>query len=94
VVDPQDIIPVSELQDRLRTVLDQARRTKRPVVVTRHGRPAGVLLDVGEYRRLVELAERAELEEDVARGEQAIAQGDLHDWETIKRERLGWLREG
>jgi antitoxin YefM len=84
VVDPQDIIPVSELQDRLRTVLDQTRRTKRPVVVTRHGRPAGVLLDVGEYRR----------QEDVARGEQAIAQGDLHDWETIKRERLGWLREG
>ncbi|MGH2355312.1 MAG: type II toxin-antitoxin system Phd/YefM family antitoxin [Chloroflexota bacterium] len=93
MVNPEDIVPVSDLQDRLRAVLEQTRRTKRPVVVTQRGRPAGVLLDIGEYTRLVELAEQAELEADIARGEQAIAQGDLHDWEEIKRERLGWLLE-
>lgn len=48
-------------------------------------------MDVEAYAKLVDLAERAELEEDIARGEHAIATGDLHDWDQIKRERLGWL---
>jgi prevent-host-death family protein len=91
MLNPEDIVAVSELQDRLRAVLDQTRRTRRPIVVTQRGKPTGVLLAVEEYARLVELAERAELEEDIARGERALAEGDLLDWTDVKRERLGQL---
>ncbi|MBI3972900.1 MAG: type II toxin-antitoxin system Phd/YefM family antitoxin [Chloroflexi bacterium] len=91
MVEPRDIVSVSELQDTLRSALHRVQRTGRPIVVTQRGKPAGILMDVEAYAKLVDLAERAELEEDIARGEHAIATGDLHDWDQIKRERLGWL---
>jgi prevent-host-death family protein len=91
VVDPQDIMPVSELQDRLRATLARTQQTGRPVVITQRGRAAGVLLGIDDYTRLVEQAQRADVEEMIARAEQALATGDLLDWEAVKKERLGWL---
>jgi len=92
MIDPKDIVTVSELQDRLAPTLNHVRRTGRPVVVTQRGKPAGVLLSIEDYRQLVELADRTELEEMIRRDEEADATGDWADWEDVKKEFLARLQ--
>jgi antitoxin YefM len=46
------------------------QRTRRPVVLTQHGRSAAVLIDVREYDALLE---RLELLEDVQTAEKQLA---------------------
>lgn len=43
-------VTATEFQNRAGQYLDEAARA--PVVVTRHGRPSRVLLDIEEYERL------------------------------------------
>ena len=49
-----DVRPVTEFRSNTSAVLEQVQRTKRPVILTQHGRSAGVLLDVDSYEALVE----------------------------------------
>ena len=49
-----DIIPMGELKVHAGRVLRQAREGRRPVFITQHGKPAGVLLSPAEYDRLTE----------------------------------------
>jgi len=49
-----DVRPVTEFRAHTSEVLEQVQTTKRPVVLTQHGRSAAVLLDVGVYEALVE----------------------------------------
>src|SRR2546423_7389009 len=51
VMDPPDIIAVRELQDNPRAVLARLQETRQPIVVTEDGKPAGVLLVIGEYNQ-------------------------------------------
>ena len=44
------IVTATEFQNRAGQYLDESARA--PVVVTRHGRPSRVLLDIEEYQRL------------------------------------------
>ena len=70
----EDIRPLAEFRAHLAAVVRQVQRTKRPVILTQHGRSAAVLVDAAEYEALLE---RAELLEDVrlAEGEVAAGQG-------------------
>ena len=54
------------------SVVRQVQRTKRPVILTQHGRSAAVLVDAGEYEALLD---RAELLDDVRVAESEIAEG-------------------
>jgi prevent-host-death family protein len=49
-----DVRPVTEFRAHTSAVLEQVQATKRPVVLTQHGRSAAVLLDVEYYESLVE----------------------------------------
>ncbi len=49
-----DVRPVTEFRAHTSAVLEQVHATKRPVVLTQHGRSAAVLLDVELYEQLVE----------------------------------------
>jgi antitoxin YefM len=49
-----DVRPVTEFRAHASEVLEQVQSTKRPVVLTQHGRSAAVLLDVELYEDLVE----------------------------------------
>lgn len=69
----RDIRPLSEFRANAAAFIQQVRRTRRPLVLTQHGRSAAVLLDVEEYERLVE---RAELLEDVAEAEAQLERGE------------------
>jgi len=49
-----DIRPVTDFRANTSAVLEQIQTTKRPVILTQHGRSAAVLLDVDVYESLVE----------------------------------------
>lgn len=66
------IQPLAEFRANLAAVLDQVRRTRRPVVITQHGRSAAVLVNVEEYEALLD---RLELLEDVREAEKQLARG-------------------
>ena len=68
----EDIRPLADFRANLTSVVRQVQRTKRPVILTQHGRSAAVLVDAGEYEALVE---RAELPEDVRAAEAEIEAG-------------------
>jgi len=50
----QDILPIGDFKTHAGRVLRRLRDDGRPVVITQHGRPAGVLLSPEEYDRLRE----------------------------------------
>ena len=68
----QDIRPLADFRANLAAVVRQVQRTKRPVILTQHGRSAAVLIDAGEYEALLD---RAQLLEDVRIAEAEIAAG-------------------
>jgi len=64
----QDIRPMSEFRTGIASFLKQVHDTKRPIVITQHGKGVAVLLDVAEYEAM---QEKMELLEDV---QTAVAQ--------------------
>ncbi len=50
----EDIQPLSTFRANAASLVQQVRETKRPLVLTQHGRSAAVVLDVEEYEALVE----------------------------------------
>ena len=67
----QDIRPMSEFRTGIASFLKQVHDTKRPLVITQHGKGVAVLLVVAEYESM---QEKIELLEDV---QTSIAQIDL-----------------
>ena len=58
----QDIRPMSEFRSNVSSFVKQVHDTKRPLVITQHGKGVGVLLDVGEFEAM---QEKIELLEDI-----------------------------
>lgn len=59
----RDIQPVSEFRANAAKFIEQVRATRKPLVITQHGRGAAVLLDVESYDALMdELALRRAVE--------------------------------
>jgi antitoxin YefM len=53
----QDIKPLSEVRIGIANFIKQVHDTKRPVVITQHGKSVAVLLDAHEYEALQEKLE-------------------------------------
>ena len=53
----QDIKPLSEVRFSIANCIKQVHDTKRPMVITQHGKSVAVLLDVHEYEALQEKIE-------------------------------------
>ena len=68
----QDIRPLSEFRASVASFVEQVQSTKRPLVLTQHGRSAAILLAVDAYEALLE---RVELAEDVRTADAQIAAG-------------------
>jgi len=69
-----DIQPVSDFRANASAMLAHVKETGRPLVLTRRGRGAAVLLDISAFQELLE-----ELEElrDVQQSLAEVAAGDL-----------------
>jgi len=53
----QDIKPLSEVRIGIASFIKQVHDTKRPVIITQHGKSVAVLLDVYEYEAIQEKLE-------------------------------------
>jgi prevent-host-death family protein len=49
-----DIIPIGEFKTHAARIMRQLRDNGRPIVITQHGKPAGVLLPPADFDRLTE----------------------------------------
>jgi antitoxin YefM len=58
----EDIKPMSEFRSGIASFLKQVHDTKRPLVITQHGKGVAVLLDASEYEAM---QERIELLQDI-----------------------------
>lgn len=74
----EDIRPMSEFRTGIASFLKQIHDTKRPLIITQHGKGVAVLLDAGEYEAM---QERIELLQDIQTSISQIegGQGIEHD---------------
>lgn len=68
----QDIKPLSEVRIGIANYIRQVRDTKRPVIITQHGKGVAVLLDAAEYENM---QEKLELLTDVQTSLSQLANG-------------------
>jgi antitoxin YefM len=68
-----DVLPVTEFRANTSAFLAQIRSSKRPMVLTQHGRAAAVLMDVQAYE---ELLDETALLRDIRISEEQIARGE------------------
>ncbi len=68
----RDIKPLSEVRTSIASFIKQVRDTKRPLVITQHGKGVAVLLDVQEYEAL---QKKIEILTDIQIGTDQIENG-------------------
>ncbi len=86
----EDIVPIAQFKARAGRWLERARDTGHPVVITRNGKPAGVLLSPVEFD---DLQERLRLFVDIAAGVADAEAGRVFTTEQVRR-RLARRRPG
>ena len=69
----QDIRSMSEFRTGIASFIKQVHDTKRPLIITQHGKGAAVLLDVGEYEVM---QEKLELLKDIQISVSQIENGE------------------
>ncbi|MCA1789710.1 MAG: type II toxin-antitoxin system Phd/YefM family antitoxin [Thioalkalivibrio sp.] len=79
----QDVQPLSAFRANAAGFLEQVRETKRPLVLTQHGKSAAVILDVDEYEALVE---QVELIGDIRDARAEMARGESIPHEEVVAE--------
>lgn len=68
----QDIRPLSEFRANAAALIEQVRSTKRPMVITQHGKSSAVILDVREYEALLD---KLELLQEIQTAESQLEAG-------------------
>jgi prevent-host-death family protein len=81
----QDIRPMSEFRSGVASFVKQVHDTKRPLIITQHGKGVGVLLDVGEFQSM---QEKIELLEDLHTSISQLEAGNGVNQEDAKQEIL------
>ena len=83
------IVPVRELRSQLSQVIDQVADLREHVIVTRHGRPAAVLVPVDEYEALEETAEilsDADTMAAIEEGQREVERGETVTLDELRQE--------
>lgn len=73
-------VPLSEAKDKLSALVDEAESTHEIVQITKHGRPAAVLMSADDLESLRETLfwlQQSGLREDLAAGEQEYDGGEV-----------------
>jgi antitoxin YefM len=81
----KDVKPISEFRANATNLIEQVNKTKRPLVITQHGKSSAVLLDVKEYEALLD---KIELLSDLAEAEEDIKNKRVYSTDKV-RELLG-----
>jgi antitoxin YefM len=72
----EDVRPVTDLRTSSSSIIEHARKSGRPVLLTRRGRGMAVLLDLAQYESLVD---RAAFVDGVEAARKAVAAGRVRD---------------
>jgi len=75
-----DVVSIGELKVQAARILQRVNRERCPVVITQHGKPAGVLVSPSDYDQL---AERALFMKAVGRGLEDVEAGRLVEDEEL-----------
>jgi len=81
----QDIRPMSEFRSGVASFLKQVHDTKRPLVITQHGKGVAVLLDVNEFEVM---QDKIELYEDLEKSITQIEAGSGISHDDAKKQVL------
>jgi len=79
----EDIIPVTKVREQIGSVIERARETKRPIVVTQNGSAAVVIIDAAQYQR--EIQER-DLFRAILQGRRDIRERRVFTLEEVEAE--------
>jgi antitoxin YefM len=85
----EDIRSLSEFRAGVATFVRQVSDTRRPMVLTQHGRGVAVLVDIREFEAM---RERLALLEDIAIAQAQVAAGKVVPHEEAKARVLKKLR--
>ncbi len=77
-----DIKPLSEFRANTAKFVKQIKETKRPLILTQHGKSTAVLLDVAAYQALIE---KLELLQEIQIGEKQISDGKYLTHDQVKQ---------
>jgi len=80
---------VTTLKRQATKILADLHSSKEPVLITEHGQPSAYLVDVEDYEFM---QQRMEILEGVARGEQAIKNGNTFSNQEAKEKMSKWLK--
>lgn len=83
------LVPVSDMKRQPGKILHELREGRELMVITEHGKAAGVLMDVASYEAM---ARRAKILDALSAGEREVAEGKVHSWEEVKAELGSWQR--
>ncbi len=86
----QDVRPLSEFRANATAFLQQVKDTRRPLVITQHGRSAAVLLEVSEYEEMVD---KIELLQEILAAENELREGKGVAQKTAKKQVLAQFEE-
>ena len=85
----EDIQPLSEFRANAAALIERVRSTRRPLVLTQRGHSAAVVVDVGEYERLMD---ELELLRDIRVAERQVADGEAIPHTEVKEQLLARVR--
>jgi len=80
---------VTTLKRQATKLLAELHLSKEPILITEHGQPSAYLVDVEDYEFM---QQRMEKLEGIARGEQAIQNGDTLTNDEAKEKMSKWLK--
>lgn len=80
---------VTTLKRKATEILSAVARSRNPVLITQHGRPAAYLVDVETFEGL---NQRLAVLETIGRGERAVAEGRVLSHAQAKRRMSRWLK--
>lgn len=80
---------VTQLKRQATAIIAELQRSKEPVLITEHGKPAAYLVDVDEYQAI---QRRLDLLDALAQGERAIADDRVVTQEKAKERLKRWLK--
>ena len=86
----RDISSMSEFRSGVASFIKQVHETKRPLLITQHGKGVGVLLDVAEYEAM---QEKIELFEDIQTSITQLNEGKGVNHKEAKKRILARLVE-
>lgn len=80
---------VTTLKRKATDLIADVRDTHDPIVITQHGKPAAVLVDIGTYESM---AKRISVLEGIALGENAVRAGQTLTQDESRARLSKWLR--